>query len=100
LKSFGWLRTTQTHTLTLESAEVIIALRRFQLFAGIRVTGKLDAATLHIMSLPRCGGSDMKDVERDSDSFEPNIQAHLTRRAKRYILQGTQSKYTYLTLVL
>lgn len=38
-----------------------LALERFQEFAGVPVTGRLDAATLEMMERPRCGFPDTAD---------------------------------------
>ncbi|XP_044752537.1 matrix metalloproteinase-14 isoform X2 [Coccinella septempunctata] len=50
----------------------------FQMFAGLDITGKLDAQTIEAMSLPRCG---VKDKVGTGDN-----------RAKRYALQGSRWK--------
>ena len=59
--------------------EVHEGLKRFQSYAGIPMTGKVDEKTMEMMALPRCG---MPDFGR-SDS---------AKRKKRYAVQGTTWK--------
>jgi matrix metalloproteinase-14 (membrane-inserted) len=49
------------------------ALRKFQKFAKLNVTGKLDKATIDTMQLPRCGNHDLS-----------------RRKLKRHVLQGSK----------
>ncbi|KAL1140593.1 hypothetical protein AAG570_000523 [Ranatra chinensis] len=53
------------------------AVKDFQSFAGLNVTGELDNETLTTMTLPRCGVKDKVGFGSDS-------------RAKRYALQGSR----------
>lgn len=39
--------------------DVTTAIRKFQKFFGLSVTGKLDQATMKVMSKPRCGLPDV-----------------------------------------
>jgi hypothetical protein len=50
------------------------AIKKFQHFANINQTGRLDEKTLRMMKMPRCGNPDLKFVKKN--------------RTKRYILQG------------
>lgn len=60
------------------------AIRDFQSFAGLNVTGELDSETTELMSLPRCGVRDKIGFGSDS-------------RSKRYALQGSRWKVKNLT---
>lgn len=60
------------------------AIREFQSFAGLNITGELDNDTMQMMSLPRCGVKDKVGFGSDS-------------RSKRYALQGSRWKVKALT---
>ncbi|XP_055700592.1 matrix metalloproteinase-2 isoform X4 [Phlebotomus papatasi] len=60
------------------------AIQDFQGFAGLNVTGELDAETMELMTLPRCGVKDKVGFGTDS-------------RSKRYALQGSRWKVKALT---
>lgn len=60
------------------------AIKEFQSFAGLNVTGELDELTEHTMSLPRCGVKDK--VGSGSDN-----------RSKRFALQGSRWRVKDLT---
>jgi len=53
------------------------AIQEFQAFAGLNITGTLDAETMELMNTPRCGVKD--------DMGFSNAKR---RRRKRYVLQG------------
>ena len=59
-----------------------VAIRKFQKFSGLNTTGKLDNATLQMMSLPRCGHPDLLT----SNYLNQNSRT----RNKRYVLQGSR----------
>ena len=59
-----------------------VAIRKFQKFSGLNTTGKLDNATLKMMSLPRCGHPDLLA----SNYLRENSRT----RNKRYVLQGSR----------
>jgi hypothetical protein len=73
LKRFGYLDSDVQETFSLRSRLTVlpeaeegkfddateVALRRFQEFTKLPVTGELDEATLHRMERPRCGFPDM-----------------------------------------
>ena len=61
-------------------------VRDFQAFANIDITGSLDAETLELMEMPRCG---VKDQIGEG--------SRARRRRKRFVLQGSRWKETNLT---
>ncbi|XP_036669711.1 matrix metalloproteinase-14 isoform X5 [Drosophila suzukii] len=61
----------------------VSAIEEFQSFAGLNITGELDAETMKLMSLPRCG---VRDRVGTGDS-----------RSKRYALQGSRWRVKNLT---
>ncbi|KQS63139.1 uncharacterized protein Dere_GG19900, isoform B [Drosophila erecta] len=61
----------------------VSAIEEFQNFAGLNITGELDAETMKLMSLPRCG---VRDRVGTGDS-----------RSKRYALQGSRWRVKNLT---
>ncbi|XP_014254798.1 stromelysin-3-like isoform X1 [Cimex lectularius] len=60
------------------------AVMKFQSFAGLEITGKLDNETLETMKLPRCGVGD-------------NLDRINGKRTKRYVLQGSRWRIKDLT---
>ena len=54
--------------------EITDAIKKFQRFAGIPMTGKVDNKTMEMVLLPRCG---ISDIGRSSI------------RRKRYAIQGS-----------
>jgi matrix metalloproteinase-14 (membrane-inserted) len=54
----------------------------FQDFAGLELTGKLDAVTLELMKLPRCG---VKDIIGTATAETGSSHS---RRKRRYAVQG------------
>ncbi len=71
LEQYGYLSGSSSGTGSLQSDQ---AIKRFQSFAHLKVTGKLDKETIAKLQEPRCG---MKDPA------SPN-------RAKRYVHQGSK----------
>jgi matrix metalloproteinase-14 (membrane-inserted) len=63
------------------------AIKDFQHFAGLELTGKLDAYTLELMQLPRCGVRDTIAAGTESGR----------RRKRRYALEGSRWKESRLT---
>ena len=61
-------------------------VRDFQAFANIDITGSLDAETLELMEMPRCG---VKDQIGEG--------SRARRRRKRFVLQGSRWKEPNLT---
>ncbi|XP_028129859.1 matrix metalloproteinase-14 isoform X2 [Diabrotica virgifera virgifera] len=84
LSQFGYLSPTRGNSSQLlDERTYTKAIEEFQAFAGLNVTGELDATTKHTMTLPRCG---VKDKVGTADN-----------RAKRYALQGSRWKVKDLT---
>lgn len=93
LQNFGWLDITSIDdTLTLDSDQVITALQNFQAFAAIPQTGKVDATTVNVMTLPRCGETDTDIVDEDVETVDRSQGHKVLRRNKRFVLQGTRWK--------
>ena len=63
--------------LGANSPEIGEAVRRFQDFAGLPVTGRLDRETLETMAMPRCGVRDRQMPE-------------VKRRFRRYVTHGSR----------
>lgn len=76
LQDKGYLEPPDPYAGTLKTQEEIKdSLIRFQSFAGIPVTGKIDSVTLKKFNQARCGMSDLSLHSKK-------------RRKKRYVLQG------------
>ena len=73
------------------------ALRDFQSYAKIRVTGKMDAATKAKLQAPRCGS---KDREPSNVARGMPVNLDEMRRRKRYVQQGTMWQKTVLNIHL
>ncbi|KAG8201982.1 hypothetical protein JTE90_027454 [Oedothorax gibbosus] len=69
LRQFGYLNSNS-------SSSIAKAIRDFQTFSGLDVTGRLDAETLNLMNKPRCGVKDKI--------------GHMGARRKRYAHQGSK----------
>uniref|UniRef100_H2ZEY6 Peptidase metallopeptidase domain-containing protein n=1 Tax=Ciona savignyi TaxID=51511 RepID=H2ZEY6_CIOSA len=68
--------------LSLESLSE--SIRSFQRFAGLTITGELDAETLNAMGKKRCGNPDIAGTDN-------------AKRKKRYALQGSKWDHKHLT---
>ncbi|XP_075535845.1 stromelysin-1-like isoform X1 [Dermacentor variabilis] len=80
LEKFGYIAPTKNGTAALRSQEALVdAVKEFQRFAGLRVTGRVDNETASTMQLPRCG-------VRDKVGFGLDAR----RRRRRYALQGSK----------
>jgi len=86
LERFGYISSDIAETRHAPGS----ALRRFQSYAGIPLTGVLDTATLNMMQRSRCG---VKDWNPKGSSFED----FSARRRKRYAIQGTKWNHNDLT---
>ena len=73
--------------------EITNAIKRFQKFARLKETGKIDQVTLTMMKTPRCGHPDLLTDDNKYDSNEINFleDNHIVNtRKKRYALQGSK----------
>ncbi|KAJ8399967.1 hypothetical protein AAFF_G00406970 [Aldrovandia affinis] len=88
LSRYGYLPPPDTRTGKLQTREGIEkGLREMQRFAGLKETGKLDEATLSLMSTPRCS---LPDIVGPEDMLKK-------RRRKRYVLSGLRWDKTDIT---
>ncbi|KAG9349981.1 hypothetical protein JZ751_026334 [Albula glossodonta] len=79
LSRYGYLPPPDARTGRLQTREGIEkGIREMQRFAGLKETGKLDEATLALMSTPRCS---LPDIVGPEDKLK-------RRRRKRYALSG------------
>lgn len=62
------------------------AVKDFQSFAGLSVTGELDPVTVELMGTPRCG---VRDKEQISDGGDGQKSS--------YVLQGSRWQIKHLT---
>ena len=108
LNKFGYLK----HNLTSKTSEKLImlsktkmpntdyinskyddefkkAIKKFQKFAHLNVTGVLDDTTLKTMKLPRCGHPDILNSDPSNNLHQGSILKSLFRK-KRYALQGSK----------
>lgn len=60
-----------------QNIDVSSAIKRFQDFVGINVTGEIDDDTVQWMKRPRCG---VQDVQFDSSGAQPFKVNYLNRR--------------------
>uniref|UniRef100_A0AAY4CJR5 Peptidase metallopeptidase domain-containing protein n=1 Tax=Denticeps clupeoides TaxID=299321 RepID=A0AAY4CJR5_9TELE len=80
LSRYGYLPPPDMQTGRLQTKEGIErALREMQRFAGLRETGRLDAATLSLMATPRCS---LPDIVGSEDLLRRK------KRKRRYALSG------------
>ncbi|GAU97338.1 hypothetical protein RvY_08657 [Ramazzottius varieornatus] len=92
LQRFGYLPTPNPETGTLITHEHFTeAVKTFQNFANLPITGVLDDQTKEMMTAPRCGVADVVEGE----VAEPGGQTH--KRRKRFVLQGSKWKLKDLT---
>ncbi|XP_014475594.1 PREDICTED: matrix metalloproteinase-14 isoform X3 [Dinoponera quadriceps] len=68
----------------LSSEKLTAAIEEFQAFAGLNITGELNAETAKLMATPRCGVKDKVGPGADG-------------RSKRYALQGSRWRTKNLT---
>ncbi|XP_049821861.1 matrix metalloproteinase-14 isoform X3 [Aethina tumida] len=85
LQSFGYIDKKRTASDHQDIVDVTKAIKEFQSFAGLDVTGVADNETLKLMGTPRCGVPD-KIGTKEKDG-----------RQKRYALQGSRWKVKNLT---
>jgi len=114
LSRFGYLGSPGSGQAALLTGEgVTAALKQFQRFGGINVTGKLDQQTVELMGTPRCGVPDVLDDELVDDleildvddnktlgvgeREENKTASYFPTRRKRYALQGSRWRTKSLT---
>ncbi|XP_055346282.1 stromelysin-3-like [Paramacrobiotus metropolitanus] len=92
LQKFGYLQKPNPETGSIIDHEHFAdAVKTFQTFANLPITGVLDAETKRMMAAPRCGVPDVVDGETPP----PSGQTH--KRRKRFVLQGSKWKVKDLT---
>ncbi|XP_044752543.1 macrophage metalloelastase-like [Coccinella septempunctata] len=67
----------------IKASELVESLKQFQSFMGLPVTGRLNKATIKMMSMARCGVKD--------------ITARTQQRVKRFAMQGSTWKKKHIT---
>lgn len=89
LAKFGYIDSFSLRGLDPEGDAELLenAVKDFQHFAGIELTGKLDKVTLQLMQLPRCGVRDTIGAGAESRR----------RRRRRYALEGSRWRKPVLT---
>ena len=93
LKKFGYLADRVSFSLT----SVSDALKKFQEFTGLVATGELDEDTVKLMSLPRCGFSDLASESQVEESVwkKRNLSYRVTqysRKMKRVLVNDDVEK--------
>ncbi|CAA9999914.1 unnamed protein product [Nesidiocoris tenuis] len=87
LSEYGYLPASSKNPTSenlMDEETFLNAIREFQAFAGINITGRLDDDTLATMRLPRCGVKDKVGYATSS-------------RSRRYALQGSRWRVKNLT---
>jgi len=84
LRTYGYMNSRQ------DSSE---ALKRFQEFSGLKVTGKLDKETEDLMSTPRCGVEDTPTLDRYKLIGTRWQKKDLTYRILSYPTNGLRRSY-------
>lgn len=88
LKDKGYLQAFDKNIGQIQSQKSIQdAIRRFQAYANLKVTGEMDTETKTYMKLPRCG---MPDITQHSS----------VKRKRRFTKQGTHWRNTTITWAL
>jgi len=86
---YGYVEPQQWRSSLLTESQynrfVSKAVREFQAFANLNITGELDRETVELMERPRCG---VEDIIGDGAT---------ARRRKRYVLQGSRWEKSSLT---
>ena len=85
LHDAGYLKFSKVLAMSSNQQLIVTALRRFQEYAGIKITGKFDDATKEYMRKPRCGMPDVVNVRR---------------RRRRFNNEGSSWKHRNITWAL
>uniref|UniRef100_A0A0L8HYF5 Peptidoglycan binding-like domain-containing protein n=1 Tax=Octopus bimaculoides TaxID=37653 RepID=A0A0L8HYF5_OCTBM len=78
LRRYGYL--TERSYSSASLGEMADALKKFQDFLQLNVTGQVDQATLKVMSMPRCGVSDVMNTEHSKV-----VKWNITRLTYKFI---------------
>lgn len=99
LKQYGYIQSMTALVSHAHSADE--AIRKFQRYAQLPVTGKMDLATKRKLTGPRCGAQDFKPRSSaigQAVSGIPVGSFRDMRRKKRYVQQGTKwQKQVFVT---
>ena len=93
LLKFGYI-SESSNTQNSALQRIGNAVSKFQAFAGLKQTGKLDDETLELMSKRRCG---VKDFGSESNDVDNQTGLLMPTRQKRFALQGSRWKRKRLT---
>ncbi|KAL4017622.1 hypothetical protein IC575_021180 [Cucumis melo] len=104
LKRYGYLITNVPNTDSNDTFDVLLesAIKTFQKYHSLNVSGVLDKETLTLMSLPRCG---ISDIVHNNNVMDNNIQMNSSSFHSHYtFLPGNPKwpiskynlKYTFL----
>ena len=100
LEQYGYIKSVSDLTSYAHSADE--AIRKFQRYAKLPVTGRMDSATQRKLTGPRCGAQDFRPTTTTSvAAFAingiPVLSYRDMRRRKRYVQQGSKWKKQTLT---
>lgn len=97
LTRFGYLQHSNSGGKTSALQSIDRAIARFQEFAGVEQTGKMNSETIEMMQMRRCGVKDIMTEEEELPSIGRNPLRRRKVRNKRYIVQGSRWKVENLT---
>jgi hypothetical protein len=89
---YGYIKTMTDLVSHAHTADA--AIRKFQRYAQLPVTGKMDRATKRKLTGPRCGAQDFRPITPKVAGLAvrgiPVASFRDMRRKKRYVQQGTK----------
>ena len=92
LQRYGYIKSMSDVVSHAHAADT--AIRKFQRYAQLPVTGKMDGATKRKLTGPRCGAQDVRPTTANVAAFAisgiPVPSFRDMRRKKRYVQQGTK----------
>lgn len=93
LQKYGYIGSTSDLASHAYAADG--AIRQFQQYAKLPVTGKMDAKTQRMLTAPRCGAQDFRPVTSSAAALSrvqgiPVRSFRDMRRKKRYVQAGTR----------